>query len=119
KRSLQLTFNARATRHAATSYLILAQMHLERKEYRTADDFLKMAKAKLEKQSDLELSGYSQRLLGRLRSANGDLIAARSAIDQSISFFKTTKSRFQSALSHLEMGHLLYKLGDLPQAGIH
>src|ERR1051326_8895106 len=106
---MQLTFNARATRHAATSYLILAEMHLARKEYRTAEDFLKMARAKLEKQADLELSGYAQRLLGRLRGALGDLSTARSAIDQSISLFKTTKSRYQSALSRLEMGRVLQK----------
>lgn len=113
KRALQLTFNAKVTRHAATSYLVLAEMHLEKKEYRTAEDFLKMARAKLDQQADLELSGYAQRLLGRARAAMGDLNGARYAIDQSISCFNTTKSVYQSALSQMELGKVVYKLGDI------
>ncbi|KAF0213761.1 MAG: sigma-54 interaction domain-containing protein, partial [bacterium] len=113
KRALQLTFNAKVTRHAATSYLVLAEMHLERKEYRTAEDFLKMARAKLHQQADLELSGYAQRLLGRAKAAMGDLNGARYSIDQSISCFNTTKSVYQSALSQMELGRVVYKLGDI------
>ncbi|MFY9224068.1 MAG: sigma 54-interacting transcriptional regulator [Blastocatellia bacterium] len=113
KRALQLTFNSKVTKHAAISYLVLAEMHLEKKEYRTAEDFLKMARAKLEKQTDLELSGYSQRLLGRTRAAMGDLSGARYAVDQSISCFNTTRSVYQTALSQLELARILYKLGDI------
>lgn len=113
KRALQLTFNAKVTRHAAISYLVLAEMHLERKEYRTAEDFLKMARAKLNQQTDLELSGYAQRLLGRARAAMGDLSGARYSIDQSISCFNTTKSLYQAALSQMELGKVVYKLGDI------
>lgn len=119
KRSLQLTINAKAGRHAASSYLVLSELHLERKEYRTAEDFLKMAKAKLEKQSDLELAGYAQRLMGKLHFAMGDTIDARLAIDQSISLFKTTKSRYQAALSQLELGRVLVKLNDIAMAETH
>ncbi|MEW6735614.1 MAG: sigma-54 dependent transcriptional regulator, partial [Acidobacteriota bacterium] len=71
------------------------------------------------KQADLELSGYAQRLLGQLRAIDGDLSAARSAIDQSISCFKTTKSRYQSALSHMEMGRVLCQLGEVALAETH
>lgn len=116
KRALQLTFAARNSRLAAGSYLVLAEMHMRRKEFRTAEDFLKMARAKLDQQTDLELSGIAQRILGKMKMVQNDLSTARSALAQSISYLRTAKSEYHLALAELEMGTLLLCLGDKPQA---
>lgn len=116
KRALQLTFTSRNSRLAAGSYLVLAEMHMRRKEFRTAEDFLKMARAKLDQQVDLELSGIAQRVLGKMKMVQNDLPAARSALAQSISYLRTAKSEYHLALAELEMGTLLLRLGDKAQA---
>lgn len=116
KRALQLTFEARNSRLAAGSYLVLAEMHMRRKEFRTAEDFLKMARAKLDQQADLELSGIMQRVLGKMKMVQNDLSTARSALAQSISYLRTSKSEYHLALAELEMGTLMLRLGDKPQA---
>ncbi|MBL8148884.1 MAG: sigma 54-interacting transcriptional regulator [Blastocatellia bacterium] len=112
KRSLQLTFKSNPPSCAAVSYMVIAQIHLEKNELRTAEDFLNMAKAKLEQEPKLELAGYLQRLIGKLKFALKDFHAARAAFNQSISLLKTAKSVYQLALSNFEMGLFLAEIGD-------
>ncbi|MCS6884476.1 MAG: sigma 54-interacting transcriptional regulator [Acidobacteriota bacterium] len=116
KRALQLTFVERTPAQAAGSYLVLAELHLRRREYKVAEDFLNMVRVILDEQVDLELLGIALRLLGKIKVIQDQITAARSALSKSISHLRTARSDYHLAIAELEMGKLLLRLDEKAQA---
>jgi hydrogenase-4 transcriptional activator len=117
--SLQLASAVGDHAELTFSQLALAEYYCARQDYEQARSFLKQAQEQLNQKPSSFISGFMQRLTGRLKSVEGPLSDAAQHITASISIFTAVGDRYELGRSHLELAAVLVKSESLGKAQFH
>lgn len=101
------------------SQLALAEYYLVCRESQQTHKFLKQAQERLNHKPSPYISGFMQRLMGRLKVVDNQLSEAIENIMVSIAIFTALGDCYEVSRSNLELSVVLMKHGQLDKAQIH